>query len=92
MAVHLSIGLIRSASLAVSLVAVVGLAVVAGVVHFPIHPGPGVETMPGPGSAEGASENRAEPAVSREQVAVARRAVEPGDLVEPRNLVEPPGI
>ena len=38
MAVHLSIGLIRSASLAVSLVAVVGLAVVA--VHFPIYPAP----------------------------------------------------
>ncbi len=90
MAVHLSIGLIRSASLAVSLVAVVGLAVVAVAVHFPIYPGPVVESVPGPGSAEGASKNQAEPAVPREQVAVARRAVEPGDLVEPRNLVAPP--
>ncbi len=61
MAMHLSIGRIRSVSLAVplavSLVALVGLAVVAGAVYLPIHPGPEVEpglqveTAPEPGSA-----------------------------------------
>ncbi len=43
MAVHLSIGRIRS----VSLVVLVGLAAVAGAVQFLIHPGPEVETVPG---------------------------------------------
>ncbi len=160
MAVHLSIGRIRSVSLAVSLVALVGLAVVAGPVYLPIHPGPEVEpglrveTAPGPGSAsvaprpsgggrhaaearadsrvatgaghdaefaglperapaagripktgavgagsaEGATETRAEPAgpraaasqplAPREQVAVARRVVEPRNSVEPSSRPE----
>ncbi len=51
MAAHLSIGPIRFVSLAVFLMALVGLAVVAGAVRVPIHPGPEVETVPGPGSA-----------------------------------------
>ncbi len=55
MAVHLSIGRIRfvplGVRLAVSLAALVGLAVVAGAVYLPIHPGPEVE----PASAVAAS-------------------------------------
>ena len=51
MAVHLSIGRIRSGSLAVSLVVLVGLAAVAGAVHFLIQPSPEAATAPGPRSA-----------------------------------------
>ncbi len=51
MAMHLSIGRIRSVSLAVSLVVLVGLAAVSGAVHFLIQPSPEVETVPGPRSA-----------------------------------------
>ncbi len=50
MAVHLSIGRIRSGSLAVSLVVLVGLAAVAGAVHFLIQPSPEVATALGPRS------------------------------------------
>ncbi len=51
MAMHLSIGRIRSVSLAVSLVVLAGLAAVSGAVHFLIQPSPEVATAPGPRSA-----------------------------------------
>ncbi len=102
MAVYLSIGRIRSVPLAVSLVALVGLAVVAGAVYFPIHPGPEVEpglqvkTVPGPGSAavaprpSGDGRRAAEARADSRVEAKAGHDAEPAGPPEPRAPAEPP--
>ncbi len=72
MAVHLSIGRIRfvplAVPLAVSLAALVGLAVVAGAVYLPIHPGPEVE--PASAVAESVSGTRQAPAEIKTETAL----------------------
>ena len=91
MAVHLSIGRIRfvplAVPLAVSLAALVGLAVVAGAVYLPIHPGPEVE--PASAVAESVFGTRQAPAEVKTETASinlggldAVRAIKP--LVEQR--------
>ncbi len=57
MAVHLSIG----RTLSVSLVALVGLAIVSGVVHYLNSPGSEVQTVPGPKSTATAPQSLVEP-------------------------------
>jgi hypothetical protein len=57
MAAHLSIG----RTLSVSLVALLGLALVAGAAHFLIRPGSEVQTVPGPKSMATAPQSLVEP-------------------------------